>query len=299
MKKLVAVVLVLPFLAFAEPCEDLAAKVCEPNSDPDCIAFLDRKLVDPSGKPLSRLNRLMACKLASEDPETLELYRQEIARAAATTEFPFSVFVKPHKVTGEGWDALGGNPDLAACMLIGDQSIGCVPDGTQWQGITQPKCPDAFKCPFWVRTYRGATVSVHLVDVDAADNDFVGTCTFSAGEDRGVCSGQADIRLTYVPAKDAGAIVDRRLLGEWMVWERPEGADFHTVAFVADGRVILDSMGERRLGQYTITGIEGGVVRARIKLPGREAIDSKVVVRKGGLSLEMGSMVYGLGPMPE
>lgn len=257
-------------------CEALQVRVCNTTSD-DCSAYLASKLVDPSGKPLSDINRLMACKLAIEDPDVIGRYEAEYAKWATAARFPFVITVREYKANGKAWDALGNAPDIAVCLTVDGASIGCVSSGTHVANATA-KCFDSMQCEFFVKTHRGAMVGIRVVDVDASDNDFVAECQFTTGDDRGFCMGQATIGVGYVPFKDAGTIRDARLAADWNIADADAGlVDFKTLRFADDGRVIIDDTYVRRLGRYSIQSITSESVLMRLEI-GDGYKDAKVNV---------------------
>lgn len=200
MRLLIGLLIALtPALSHAGACDTLTKKVCPAGADAaECGAFVDTKMVDADGKLLTGVPRLMACKLALDDAETVARLTEDLATKHATRWFEFDVRIDPKRANGEPWDALGGAPDIAACFVIDGAPMECAPKGNSPETVPAPKCKDAFECTFKVKTQPGVLVSVDFVDVDASANDLIAGCIFNAGQPETVnCHNEA--RITLLP----------------------------------------------------------------------------------------------------
>lgn len=297
-------------VAIAGICEDLANRVCEKDSGTDvCSSFIDGKLVGPDGKPLSQINRLLACKLAVDDVPTLDNYRSEFARHITTDRFSFTVWVDERRQDGKAWDLRdpgvvnSSHPDIAACIGVDYSPIGCVPQGQTLHEIQTAKCHDSVRCPFWVRTHRGASVTVQVVDVDGETAELIGDCTFETGNEDAVCAAGVRLEPDYVKPRGASSIVDSRLVATWTVGQMPfpefidaaKGAMSVTIEFTNDGRLILAIDSVKRKRQYNITGIEGTTIVGTTNLRDKDE-PFKITIRGDQLNFTLGSLTADLHP---
>lgn len=113
--------------------------------------------------------------------------------AIETRTAQVTVQIDGAKPNGKAWDAWGGAPDPALCVVT-NLGTRCYPGGTSVAGITSPQCSDTFTCRFAVEVPASGPFDLAVVDVDAVVNDAVGS---------GSCDVGHSCRLGYSDAVDA------------------------------------------------------------------------------------------------
>lgn len=69
-----------------EPCEKLAAALCDPAPMKPCMSFVELQMEGPDGARLTEESREEACKLIQADDKLLALYRDRWKRAQAAAD---------------------------------------------------------------------------------------------------------------------------------------------------------------------------------------------------------------------
>ena len=111
---------------------------------------------------------------------------------AAAKPVQVAVQVEETKANGKTWDGFKGAPDIAICLSDGVRTW-CLPDGASPKAILRARCQDSFSCLFNIELEPEKMYSVTVVDVDATDNDTVGSALCAVG---GTCkAGQAMVLL--------------------------------------------------------------------------------------------------------
>ncbi len=195
MRALLALIIIAPTWAVAEPCEKLITAICPDTvKRTKCVEFVAERIVIANEKALTVEERAGWCAAKLADPGAVDEYAGMML-IADKIPLELTVTVKATKADGKPWDAAGGAPDLAACFTI-DSETGCLPKGTSPERVKSPACPDSLTCTFKVNARRGAQVLVEVVDVDAMSNDSAGRCTIATDRVDAICTSslRAEVR---------------------------------------------------------------------------------------------------------
>lgn len=194
MRALLALMIIAPTWAVAEPCEKLITAICPDTIErTKCVGFVAERIVLANEKALTAEERAGWCAAKLADPGAVD----ELAGMILLTDkvpLEVKVTVKPTKANGKSWDAGGGAPDLAACFTIQGETT-CMPSGRSAERVKSPVCPDSLTCTFKLEALRGARVVVEVVDVDAMSNDVVGRCSMIPGKGTLSCAGELAAEL--------------------------------------------------------------------------------------------------------
>lgn len=302
---------VLPAIAVASPCEDLARAIC-PSADMvgECLYFANGQMREPEGKTFTGADRLRACQRALGDEARLGDLKARMRAKSETRWFTMAVNVEPRKADGSTWDASGGAPDIAACFEVDERSIGCRPEGKSHTKVRRAECENDLRCDFDVHARRGSIVTVVFVDVDEGGSDRIGTCAFTAGRGTAQCEGP--LSLATEGAAPAAGADDLRILGRWeldvegTMAKDPQSAGLSPeqrvkaieaaagslgetyMEFGRDGRLTLRSGEDRKSGQYTVTASKGDSLTVKATDDEGQVTTMKIAVTVKGIEVREG-----------
>lgn len=196
MRALLALMIIAPTWAVAEPCEQLITAICPDTvKRTKCVEFVAERIVIANEKALTAEERAGWCAAKLADPGAVDKYAGMML-VADKVSLELTVTVKATKSDGKAWDAGGGAPDLAACFTI-DGETNCLPNGTSPERVKSPACPDSLACTFKLDARRGAKILVEVVDVDAMSNDRMGQCPLDPRHADTQCMGRLRVEAAF------------------------------------------------------------------------------------------------------
>jgi hypothetical protein len=104
-----------------------------------------------------------------------------VSTHASAGALTVNVVVASKKPNGKAWDAFGGLPDIAMCVMTAKGKV-CVPGGDHIEPGVPAHCQDSLMCTFTLNVpTNGNSLMIELVDVDMAENDAIGSGTCNVG----------------------------------------------------------------------------------------------------------------------